>query len=134
MSERNLSNLQFSKYNHRSFDQYGMGIVHAHDGPAIDERGETNYTNVVAKMSYGQTTDPSVGHPVAGRVDDIWVHPEYRRAGVASALYDFAKDNEPRVHHSSTRTEAGDAWAQSRGAAPATKRVTWEMGVDGHSA
>lgn len=46
-----------------------------------------------------------------GEVNNIFVHPDYRRQSVATEMYDWAKKNAvPELHHSPRRTELGDQW------------------------
>ena len=49
------------------------------------------------------------GRPV-GEINDVYVSHPSRRHGIATALFDFAKQHEPNVHHSDTLSEAGRAW------------------------
>lgn len=47
----------------------------------------------------------------AGEVNDVWVHPDYRRKGIASAMY--RKATQLGMTHSTMRTDEGEAWAKS---------------------
>jgi len=49
------------------------------------------------------------------RVMDVQVHAEHRRKGVATGLWNHAKEQGLDPVHSSERTKAGDRWAQSVG-------------------
>ena len=46
-----------------------------------------------------------------GEVKDVWVDPEHRRKGIATALYRKAK--QLGMVHSTHRTDSGEAWAKS---------------------
>jgi GNAT superfamily N-acetyltransferase len=54
-----------------------------------------------------------------GAIEQIETHPEFRRQGIATALYNAAKDanrHDPSIPapvHSSARTPSGNAWAKS---------------------
>lgn len=57
-----------------------------------------------------------------GTVDYVEVHPDYQRQGVATGLYNFAKQQHfasgaslPYPEHSTMRSPEGDAWAKSTG-------------------
>lgn len=58
-----------------------------------------------------------IGHVTWGPGDDrvrqLWVHPQYRRRGIADAIYARAKWVEPGLGHHPDRTPAGDAWAHA---------------------
>lgn len=48
----------------------------------------------------------------AGEIVYVFVDPEYRRRGVATEMLAKARSIDPRVHHSETLTEDGQAWSQ----------------------
>ena len=57
-----------------------------------------------------------------GTIDMIEVHPDYQRQGIATGLYNFAKQESDRTggelpypKQSSIRSPEGDAWAKSTG-------------------
>jgi len=55
-----------------------------------------------------------------GYVDDIYVHPEHRRRGVATAMWEHAKSlaakkQAPYPQHSDQRSLEGEAWSKSTG-------------------
>jgi hypothetical protein len=55
----------------------------------------------------------------SGVIEQIETHPEVRRQGIATALYNYAKEASakdpsiPAPRHSSARTQLGDRWAKS---------------------
>lgn len=49
-------------------------------------------------------------HP-DGEVKMIDVNPDYRRHGIGTALFDFAKQHEPNLHHSPHKSDLGEAWS-----------------------
>jgi hypothetical protein len=54
-----------------------------------------------------------------GSIEQIETHPEVRRQGIATTLYNYAKDASakdpsiPAPRHSSARTQLGDRWAKA---------------------
>lgn len=76
--------------------------------------------------------------PQTGELKDLQVHPEHRRKGVASGMWDFAQrqvkpptpglgynDDVVAPKHSHERTNDGDAWARAVGGkVPARTRTT----------
>jgi GNAT superfamily N-acetyltransferase len=48
--------------------------------------------------------------PKPGEVGTVEVHPDYQRAGVATALFDHARSINPEVHHSENLSPAGRKW------------------------
>jgi GNAT superfamily N-acetyltransferase len=54
-----------------------------------------------------------------GKINDIYVDPDWRRKGIATGMFDFARvmaessPHIPRPRHSGARTEAGDAWSKT---------------------
>jgi len=68
-------------------------------------RGPTAY----AVKNYDQ-----IGHVTwkpDGEVEMIQVHPDYQRHGIATALFDYAKQHEPNLHHSPWKSDLGEAWS-----------------------
>lgn len=47
-----------------------------------------------------------------GEVDRISVDPKHQGNSVASSMFDFAKQHEPRLHHSDRLTEDGRGWSE----------------------
>lgn len=46
-----------------------------------------------------------------GEIDRISVHPDHQGNSIATSMFDFAKQYEPRLHHSDTLTEDGEGWS-----------------------
>lgn len=62
-------------------------------------------------------------NPGHGEIEDIETHPDYRRQGIATAMYRTAQDwsrqnGQIGLVHSSTRTHAGNEWAVAVGDQP----------------
>jgi len=57
------------------------------------------------------------------------VKAQYRRQGVAKAMFEFALTIEPRLHHSPVRSDSGDAFARSMDPSLAPRAYTYEYGV-----
>lgn len=70
---------------------------------------------------FGDFTGVMEWHPKTGELKNIYVEPNYRRQGIATALWSegrkIAQSQKGVVapQHSSDRTDEGDAWAQSTG-------------------
>lgn len=47
---------------------------------------------------------------VSGKINDIRVHKDLRRHGIATAMMDFARQYEPKVRHSNELSPAGEQW------------------------
>ena len=76
--------------------------------------------HVTARTTDGDFVGTMDWNKRSGRVFDIQVHPNHRRKGLASHMWDFAKQTaqelglqEPK--HSPTRTKKGDLWAPTVG-------------------
>jgi GNAT superfamily N-acetyltransferase len=61
------------------------------------------------------------------RIMTIEVDPEYRRQGIATAMFNWAKQNaNPKLRHSVELTDEGHAWGKSMGWNPSPwRRVTF---------
>lgn len=64
-----------------------------------------------------------------GNIEDIYVHPDARRQGIASSMWDLAhqvskETRTPTPQHSSQRTLEGDEWAKSVGGQLPHNRMT----------
>lgn len=81
---------------------------HNHSAVAEDEHG--NYLGGLEWAKY-----PSIvtrGKPV----EWIETHPAARRRGIATGLFNWARENvDPKLEHSTHVTPAGKGWAQSMG-------------------
>lgn len=101
--------------------QWSQDRVSAHHGGR--EVGWLSWRNGVA--DYG--SDRPVDSDEIGRVGAVEVHPEYRRRGVATALWEHARKIEPRLHHSEALSDDGEAWSRKtagpQGDLPATTRL-----------
>ena len=81
--------------------------------------GELSHT-ITAYTDRGNNAGSMEWSKSSGQIEDLLVHPEARRQGVASHMWDFAKQTaqelglkEPK--HSPTRTKEGDLWAPTVG-------------------
>ncbi len=68
------------------------------------------------------------GDPEPGEIMDVYVLREYRREGIARAMWTMAEAYAehyglPMPKHSTRRTQLGDAWAQAMGASPAREII-----------
>ena len=98
-AHRNLSGVQFQHY------------------PG-DTRGKDHA--LTATNSEGERVGNIKWHGRTGRVNMVYVHPNYRGLGVATTLWDKATQlskvgNAPKPKHSDDRTLAGDAWVKTIG-------------------
>lgn len=48
----------------------------------------------------------------SGKISDIKVHKDYRRHGIATSMFDFAKQHEPNLRHSEERSPLGEKWVR----------------------
>ena len=63
-------------------------------------------------------------------IKEIETHPEHRRKGVATALYNEANNRGLDLQHNFERTDAGEGWATSVGAKPRQYKVWMDDQVD----
>jgi len=77
--------------------------------------------HAVAAAHQGQVIGHLTWGPHDDRIGQLWVHPQYRRHGVADAIYQRARWVEPGLRHHPDRTEAGEAWAASVSDDPAER-------------
>ena len=75
----------------------------------------------VSRDSGGAATGVLTVRKATNAVELVYVRPDFRRAGVASALLAAAKKDNPGLNHSDTRTPAGEAWAKKQGAPASTE-------------
>lgn len=112
MSHSALSGVQFSQQ--MTSDQYpgtppedqAHEIIASHP-----KHGEVGHLSVRA-------TD--LGDRPAGNIDDVHVHEDFRRQGIATELWNHANELAdkgviPRPLHSTQRTYEGDRWARAVG-------------------
>jgi ribosomal protein S18 acetylase RimI-like enzyme len=71
--------------------------------------------HAVAAAHEGQIIGHLTWGPGNTKIQQLWVHPQYRRHGVADALYQRSQWVEPGLRHHTDRTEAGNAWATAAG-------------------
>jgi GNAT superfamily N-acetyltransferase len=91
----NLSAKQFGAYTLRvdkTNDDHLIKAYKGQDGP-------------VGVLKWDATT---------GETRDVQVEPEHQRKGLATAMWNHAKEVAP-IRHSGTRTPEGDAWAKTVG-------------------
>ena len=89
----------------RPLTDFGMGV---------DEDGQT----VLVGRINGKQVGILVLYPMENRerrVLQVWTDKQYRRQGVATHLWEIAKDYKLNPVHDSNRTEAGTAWAWAVG-------------------
>ena len=83
----------------------GITLVFNDDEPALLRiRAEDTTGRMIGTLSWWSDT---------GEVYNVSVREEYRRQGVATAMWDQAKEHEPRLHHSDDLSQDGAAWAQT---------------------
>lgn len=64
-----------------------------------------------------------------------WVavpYEELQRRGIATALWDLAKTVEPRLHHSTERSQSGDAWSKTTASLQVESAITWRRENGGY--
>ena len=88
--------------------QFADHVVFSHEQRPYDEvTVNAHHPNKghVGKMELGKYRN----------VKDIMVDPEHRRRGIATGMWNYAKEQGLNPEHSDSRTKAGDAWAASTG-------------------
>jgi hypothetical protein len=79
-------------------------------------------SHVLGHLSWG---------PNGTKVQTVWVQPDRRRQGLATALWQHARAIEPELAHHTDRSDAGDAWVRSlRDGAPERTHNTVEGDVE----
>ena len=113
-----------------SNEQFGV-TLHHHEGPISHTiTAHTDKGNKAGSLEWDKSS---------GKIEDIDVHPEARRQGIASHMWDLAhqvaqETGTPAPQHSPERTPEGDAWAKAVGGKlPAVKKCT-ACGEVGHLA
>lgn len=92
----------------------GMHLVTVH-GPDGELVGELHFAHYGEKP-VGHFTDdgivdiPGNQHPDDGVIAHIHVEPEHRRKGIASAMYDRAREINPNLKHNTELSADGKAW------------------------
>lgn len=62
-----------------------------------------------------------------GEIMDVWVHPDFRRQGIATEMLARAREVYPTVRHSETLTQMGREWSRAVAKAHAALTVrTWD--------
>lgn len=61
-----------------------------------------------------------------GEIDRIGVHPDYQGQSVATSMFDFAKQHEPRLHHSTELTDDGRGWSEYEKSRNARLAMAWQ--------
>src|SRR5690242_8560550 len=105
MSRRNLSPIQFSDLRYEKDISGGMGSIEAHHpDPSIGQIG-TLYWN----------TDPKYKAVPQGGITSIAVHEDFRRQGLATHMYNMAKEMDSTVQHGpvTAQTPLGKKWAKA---------------------
>lgn len=87
------------------------------------------------KVGYLEWARKPDGEHAAGEILDISVNESHQRKGIATAMYDAARQTglRPRPQHSPDRTEDGDAWVSSLGERAPANRLGSDL-IHGHSA
>jgi GNAT superfamily N-acetyltransferase len=68
-----------------------------------------------------------------GEIKDVKVEPEHQRKGLATAMFNKAKEVAP-IEHAANRTPEGEAWARSVGGPGLNKKACTACGDEGHLA
>jgi GNAT superfamily N-acetyltransferase len=91
-------------------DFHGVGFSHE-ESPygELTIRAHHSEHGQIGKL---YASEPREGHRY---VASVFVHPDHRRKGVATGMWNYAKQNGFSLKHSQTRTEDGDSWAKSVG-------------------
>lgn len=113
-----------SKFAHEKEKHPGQPYSHS----AEDETHRIDYYHYLNKQTphFFVLHDKKSGKIVSnltldeeGKVQGVETHPEFRRQGLATKLWDYAKSRSdigiPEPKHSSMRTREGEAWAKKIG-------------------
>ena len=77
------------------------------------QQGKNPGFNLVAASHQGKVVGHVSWGPNEAKVNNLWVHPDYRREGVASAIWHHARTIQPDLVHHPDRSDAGNAFAHS---------------------
>lgn len=104
------------------FSYQDMGAHHA-----IVGRDAEGYTR--ANLDWRKEPGVKFGKVApAGEISEVAVHPDYQRKGVATHMWGMAREMDPGIRHSPTRTPEGDSWAKSvGGTTPASEQSHQDM-------
>lgn len=61
-----------------------------------------------------------------GEIDQIAVHPDHQGQSIATSMFDFAKQHEPRLHHSDRLTDDGRGWSAYEQSRNARLAMAWQ--------
>jgi len=67
-----------------------------------------------------------LGSRKPGEIDRISVDPKHQGNSVASSMFDFAKQHEPRLHHSDQLTDDGRGWSEYEKSRNARLAMAWD--------
>lgn len=67
-----------------------------------------------------------LGSRKPGEIDRIAVHPDHQGQSIATSMFDFAKQYEPRLHHSETLTDDGRGWSEYERSRNARLAMAWQ--------
>ena len=110
--------------------QFGYSLSHS-EGKYLHQ--------VTARTTDGDFVGTMDWNKRSGRVFDIQVHPDHRRQGLASHMWDLAQQvskeaRTPAPQHSPERTPDGDAWAKAVGGKLPAVKICTACGEVGHLA
>lgn len=101
----------------KSEDELGTHTFHYHHGAMGFGTARHNYSMHDAEGNFVGT----MGLDHTGEIQHIEIHPDLRRQGLATKLYNFGHEIHeeiptiPAPKHSDSRTASGDAWARAVG-------------------
>jgi ribosomal protein S18 acetylase RimI-like enzyme len=90
--------------------------------PAVEARHDGRHIGHL-----GWDSDPDDEGDPTPVVSMIKVHPDYRRHGIGTALWDFARRHEPDLQHSDIRTELGELWVNHERNRLARLAMAWDQ-------